>query len=279
MYLSTRSGSWIFHRVASNGRPFDQYMHRRLMKWLFMLVPYSLACWFIELYLNSVFNHDDYQLEPQHRVFSQHIMVNDALPNRILSGTVIVKGDIDHLTENGVVFKGETEAVPCDCLIMATGYKITFPFISEQLVPVHRNKVRLYKWQFIPNIAHAHTLAFISLAQPIGALLPIGELQSRWFALLMANKLRLPSRDKMEEDIRAKEQFQQRFTQSERHTIQVDWVPFMDELAMEIGAYPKLWKYLFTDPKLFFNLILGASAPYQYRLEGKCYLNHYQSFY
>lgn len=77
--------------------------------------------------------------------------------------------------ETGVVFKGETKETPCDAIILATGYKVVFPFISEDLVPVHKNKVRLFKWQFIPNIKHAHTLAFISLAQPIGALLPIGE--------------------------------------------------------------------------------------------------------
>lgn len=107
VYLSTRTGSWVFHRVGSNGRPFDQYMHRRfLIRWLFALVPYWLSCWIVELYLNSVFNHEDYQLRPRHRVLSQHIMVNDALPNRVLSGTVTIKGDIDYLTEDGVVFKG-----------------------------------------------------------------------------------------------------------------------------------------------------------------------------
>jgi hypothetical protein len=34
-------------------------------------------------------------------------MINDALPNRILSGTVIVKGNIDRFTENGVIFEGD----------------------------------------------------------------------------------------------------------------------------------------------------------------------------
>lgn len=106
MYLSTRTGSWIFHRVGSNGRPFDQYMHRRLFMFFMHYLPYWLVCWVVEMYLNSVFNHEDYQLRPKHHCLSQHIMVNDALPNRILSGTVTVKGDIDYLTEDGVVFKG-----------------------------------------------------------------------------------------------------------------------------------------------------------------------------
>ena len=72
---------------------------------------------------------------------------------------------------------------------------------------------------------------FISLAQPIGALLPIGEMQSRWFALLMANKLKLPTVQAMNKDIALKKKFMKRFYSSERHTIQVDWLPFMDELA------------------------------------------------
>lgn len=268
VYLSTRRGSWIFNRVGPNGKPFDQYMHRRLF-WFFMrYLPYWLVCNFVELQLNSVFNHDDYNLKPKHRCLSQHIMVNDALPNRILSGTIKIKSDIDHFTEDGIVFKGEKEVTKCDAVILATGYKVKFPFISDTIVPVHNNKVRLYKYQFVPHLKHPHTLSFLSLAQPIGALLPIGELQARWFSLLMAGKLRLPSRSKMEQDIDEKAKFQTRFYESERHTIQVDWVPFMDELSKEIGAYPPIMKYLFTDFPLFVALMFGASAPYQYRLVG-----------
>ena len=107
VYLSTRTGSWVFHRVGTHGRPFDQYMHRRIFFFLFKLVPYWLSCSFVEAYLNTTFDHEQYQLRPRHRVLSQHIMVNDALPNRILSGTITIKSDIDYLTEDGVVFKGK----------------------------------------------------------------------------------------------------------------------------------------------------------------------------
>lgn len=157
---------------------------------------------------------------------------------------------------------------PADTIIMATGYKVAFPFISDTILPVYKNKVRLYKYQFLPNVKHPHTLAFISLAQPIGALLPIGELQARWFSLLMTEKLKLPSKEIMEADIDNKIKFHERFYESERHTIQVDWVNFMDELSKEIGCFPPLWKYLFTDFRLFLNLMFGACAPYQYRLVG-----------
>lgn len=60
----------------------------------------------------------------------------------------------------------------------------------------------------------------------------------------------------------------QRFSQSERHTLQVDWVAFMEEIADIINVKPNLFKYLFTDPKLCFALTFGPSLSYQYRLEG-----------
>ena len=158
---------------------------------------------------------------------------------------------------------------PCDAVVLATGYKVVFPFISEKILPVIKNKVRLYKHQFVPNLKQPQTLALIGLIQPIGAILPISEMQSRWFALLNAGKVQLPSEDRMEKDIKRKEaEMAWRYYDSERHTIQVDWLPFMDELAREVGVSPPIWKYLFTDPKLAFALIFGPSAPYQYRLTG-----------
>jgi dimethylaniline monooxygenase (N-oxide forming) len=136
------------------------------------------------------------------------------------------------------------------------------------LISTDKNQVELYKYVFSPKLKHPKTLAFMSLAQPIGALLPIGELQSRWFALLMANKLKLPTAEEMNKDIALKKKFMERFYESERHTIQVDWIPFMDELATVVGVKPNLWKYFTSDPELWRALLFGPSVPYQYRLEG-----------
>jgi len=237
-YLSTRRGTWLFHRVGHDGRPLDQLINRRWVWQLVNLLPYSWVCSFIEIYLNTSMNHEQYQLKPKHRCFSQHIFINDSLPNRILSGTVKVKGDIDYFTEDGVVFKGESflncrivirtqvsigesKVTPVDAVILATGYKVSFPFLSQEILPIVRNKVRLYKHEFVHNLKHPHTLAMIGLIQPIGAIFPVSEMQSRWFALLMAGKLRLPSKAEMEEDMRKQDQFLNRYYESERHTIQV----------------------------------------------------------
>lgn len=269
VYLSTRRGSWISHRVSSNGLPLDFYFHRRFVTGIFSFLPLWLSSTLFEWYLNSYFNHELYQLKPKHHVFSQHIMVNDSLPNRILSGTVIVKGDIDYLVEDGVVFKGESTVTHCDVLILATGYKVNFPFLSESILSIHQNRMRLFKHQFIHTLRHPETLCLVGLIQPIGAILPIAELQARWFSLLMAGKLKMPSKERMLQDMAEKDQMQARYYTSERHTVQVDWLDFMEDLATEIGVQPDIWSYLTTDWKLFLALALGPAASYQFRLTGK----------
>ena len=269
VYLSTRRGSWILFRVGPFGIPFDMMYLRRIVFGIFDLVPYALSCATTERFLNSRFDHKLYGLEPEHHVWSQHPMVNDALPNRILSGTVIVKGDIQEFVEEGVIFEGESQVTPCDVVVMATGYEVSFPFLDKSIVDTTGNQVPLYKYMFQPNLIHPETLAFIALAQPVGPLIPIAELQARWFCQIMLGNIKLPSKDHMIFDIKKKkDEMAKRYYAGPRHTMQVDWVPFMDEIASQFGARPKVWKYFFTDPILWTQLLFGPCVPYHFRLEG-----------
>jgi len=269
VYLSTRRGSWILFRVGPFGIPFDMMYLRRIVFNVFNLVPYSLSCATTERFLNSRFDHKLYGLEPEHHVWSQHPMVNDALPNRILSGTVTVKGDIQEFTENGVIFEGDQEVTPVDVVVMATGYEVSFPFLDKSIVDTTGNQVPLYKYMFQPNLVHPETLAFIALAQPVGPLIPIAVLQSRWFCQLMQGRVKLPSKYTMICDIKKKKDLmEKRYYAGPRHTMQVDWVPFMEEIASQFGVRPRIWKYFFTDPRLWTQLVFGPCVPYHYRLDG-----------
>ncbi|KAL1427560.1 hypothetical protein MTO96_017262 [Rhipicephalus appendiculatus] len=210
---------------------------------------------------------DAYGLKPKHRYNAQHPTVNDALPNLILSGKVRVKKDIVEFTEDGVLFEGDDKATLLDDVILATGYQIKFPFLPKDVLSVVDNQVQLYKYVFPPQLRHP-TLALIGLIQPVGAIFPIAELQSRWLAELLSNKRSLPSEKAMFENIRKKrESMRHRYVASPRHTIQVDWINYMDELASQIGARPNILKYFFTDNELF-RALLGPCVPYQFRLEG-----------
>lgn len=55
---------------------------------------------------------------------------------------------------------------------------------------------------------------------------------------------------------------------AQRHTIQVDYIPYMDELAKQVGVRPSILKLLLTDPRLALNIIFGPCTPYQFRLHG-----------
>ncbi|ROL55562.1 Dimethylaniline monooxygenase [N-oxide-forming] 5 [Anabarilius grahami] len=193
VYLSTRKGSWILNRVGDNGVPLDMVLNNRMRRWIIQMLPVGFINNVGEKQLNKRFDHKLYGLQPAHRVFSQHPMVNDDLPNRILSGTVSVKPNVQEFRGSSVVFEDGTVEDDIDLVVFATGYTFSFPFLSSHVIPVSNNK---------------------------------------------------------------------------RHTIQVDYIPYMDELAKQVGVRPSILKLLLTDPKLALNIIFGPCTPYQFRLHG-----------
>jgi dimethylaniline monooxygenase (N-oxide forming) len=112
------------------------------------------------------------------RPLSQHPTVSDDLPNHIISGRVQVKPNVKEFTETDAIFDDGTVEENIDVVIFATGYSFSFPFLNG-LIEVTNNEVSLYKLMFPPNLEKP-TLAVIGLIQPLGIVLPIAELQSRW---------------------------------------------------------------------------------------------------
>lgn len=73
----------------------------------------------------------------------------------------------------------------------------------------------------------------------------------------------------MHEDIRQKLIIaRKRYLVSPRYSLRNDWIDYMDELADQFGAKPKVLKYLFTDNKLLRAMLFGPCVPYQFRIEG-----------
>jgi dimethylaniline monooxygenase (N-oxide forming) len=95
------------------------------------------------------------------------------------------------------------------------------------------------------------------------------EMQSRVFFAVQAGECVLPSVEEMKRDTDlVEETVSKRYVQSPRHTIQVDYIPFMSELASMIGACPNPFDYIFSDFPLFLKLAFGPDLPYAYRLKG-----------
>ncbi|XP_051731780.1 si:dkey-239i20.2 isoform X13 [Ctenopharyngodon idella] len=267
VYLSTRKGSWILNRVGDNGVPLDM-INNRMRGWIFQMLPVGFINNMREKKLNKRFDHKLYGLQPAHRVFSQHPTVNDDLPNRILSGTVSVKPNVQEFRGSSVVFEDGTVEDDIDLVVFATGYTFSFSFLSSHVIPVSKNKVSLYKYMYPPALERP-TLAVIGLVQPLGAIMPISEMQARWATRVFKGLCKLPPMSAMMKDIKAKEEaMAQRYVAAQRHTIQVDYILYMDELAKQVGVRPSILKLLLTDPRLALNIIFGPCTPYQFRLHG-----------
>jgi dimethylaniline monooxygenase (N-oxide forming) len=74
----------------------------------------------------------------------------------------------------------------------------------------------------------------------------------------------------MEREIDAHQaQLGRRFVRSTRHTLEVDYLPYMDSLAQLLDCVPRPQDFLLSDPRLAQALLFGPNVSYVYRLRGK----------
>jgi dimethylaniline monooxygenase (N-oxide forming) len=139
---------------------------------------------------------------------------------------------IDYLNGSEVIFVDESSE-KVDVFICATGYRISFPFLNDELVSVTENRIGLYGKVVHPD---HKGLYFIGLIQPLGAIMPLAELQAKWVAGSITGRLRLPTRDKMRESIANDLKIlASRYVPSTRHTIQVDFFPYKRWLERQMN--------------------------------------------
>ena len=167
---------------------------------------------------------------PDHKLLEAHPTVSSDLCASIGHGRVTVKPNIERFEGDRVRFTdGTTEAI--DTIVYCTGYKISFPFFPVDMISAPDNRIPLYRRVVDPE--HPG-LYFIGLIQPLGAIMPIAKLQCEWVADILEGKVQLPSRAVMREVIRREdERMAERYVRSPRHTIQVDFYPYIRTLRRE----------------------------------------------
>jgi hypothetical protein len=121
--------------------------------------------------------------------------------------------------------------VHADVVIYCTGYRITFPFFDEGFLAAPGNRIELFRRVFVPGTP---SLAFVGLLQPLGAIMPLAEAQSRWIAEYLRGEYHLPAARAMAADMRRESaRMRRRYVASERHTIQVDFDTYLATLRRE----------------------------------------------
>ncbi|XP_048738339.2 flavin-containing monooxygenase 5-like [Ostrea edulis] len=267
VYLSTRRGAWVQKNIGRNGLPGD-FVETRWRKFWASVLPQSWIDSIEEYKVNKNFDHKTYSIKPKHRISGQHPSLNDDLPLRLASGTVKLKPNIRRFTETGVEFDDGSCLENVDVVILATGYDYGYPFIDKDVVDIRENVIDFYLYEFLPDL-EKQTMAFIGCYQPTGAIMPIAEMQCRYAMQVFKGEKILPNPDKMWGDIqRRRTAMKNRYVNTQRHTIQVDYVPFLDEMAVKVGCKPNLLKFALTDPVFFLKLVFGPCTAYQFRLSG-----------
>ena len=123
-------------------------------------------------------------------------------------------------------------AVEAAAIIYCTGYKVSFPFFDPEFLSAPGNDLPLYRRTFHPEIDGVY---FLGLLQPLGAIMPLAEQQSKWIAELLAGRYRLPPVEEVRADIaRKREADEKRFYRSKRHTMEVDFDEWMRAAQKEI---------------------------------------------
>ncbi|MGZ5333056.1 MAG: flavin-containing monooxygenase [Solirubrobacterales bacterium] len=173
----------------------------------------------------------DYGLpEPDHKLLGAHPTVSSELLPRIGHGDITVKPNIERFDGGTVHFvDGTSEQI--DLVIYCTGYKVSFPFLDPAVFSAPDNRLDLYQRVVSPDL---EGLYFIGFLQPLGPIMPLAELQAEWVADLLEGKASLPSPEKMRKAIdREQAKMRKRYVASKRHTVEVDFHPYMRTIKKE----------------------------------------------
>jgi dimethylaniline monooxygenase (N-oxide forming) len=169
--------------------------------------------------------------KPDHKLLEAHPTVSSDLLPRLGHGDIAVKPNIGSYPGGRTVRFVDGSEEEIDLVVYCTGYKISFPFFDPAVLSVRDNRIPLYR-----RVVSAERpgLYFIGFIQPLGAIMPIAEAQSEWVADLLQGKAELPSRVAMRRVIeREDRRMAKRYVTSKRHTIQVDFYPYLRTIERE----------------------------------------------
>jgi dimethylaniline monooxygenase (N-oxide forming) len=225
--LAMRRGAWILPKYLK-GKPTDELGNGFVSR-----LPLGLTrALYRRALKTAVGDPMDFGLpEPDHKLAEAHPTISAELLPRIGHGDIAVKPNITEFEGGRTVRFVDGSSEEVDVAIYCTGYKITFPFFDPDLISAPDNEIPLYKRVVSPE--HPG-LYFIGLLQPLGAIMPLAEAQSEWIADVLEGRVELPSPERMRREIaRDRAAMAKRYVASKRHTIQVDFAPYMRSLHRE----------------------------------------------
>jgi dimethylaniline monooxygenase (N-oxide forming) len=169
--------------------------------------------------------------KPDHKLFEAHPTVSSELLPRLGHGDIKVKPNIARFTGGRTVRFVDGSEEEIDLVVYCTGYKMTFPFFDPKVFSAPDNRLPLYRR--VVSVERPG-LYFIGFIQPLGPIMPLAEAQCEWVADLLAGRAALPEAAEMRQEIEREERkMRKRFVASKRHTVEVDFHPYLREIRHE----------------------------------------------
>ena len=227
-FLATRRGAYVIPKYI-NGKPIDE-----LSNPITSLAPLAVQRFFATRALGvaSAADPTAYGLpKPDHKLFEAHPTVSSELLPRLGHGDIAVKPNIARFTGGRTVRFVDGSEEEIDLVVYCTGYKITFPFFDPEVLSAPDNRLPLYRR--VVSVERPG-LYFIGFIQPLGPIMPLAEAQAEWIADLLRGKASLPAAAEMRAETASEEEkMRKRFVTSKRHTVEVDFYPYLREIQRE----------------------------------------------
>jgi dimethylaniline monooxygenase (N-oxide forming) len=227
-FIAMRRGAYVLPKYI-NGKPIDETSNPFIS-----MLPLSVQRFFVNRALGIAAAADmtAYGLpQPDHKLFEAHPTVSSELLPRLGHGDIQVKPNIERFSgDRGVRFTDGSEE-EIDLVVYCTGYKMTFPFFDPEVFSAADNRLPLYRRVVSVERPGLHFIGFI---QPLGPIMPLAEAQAEWIADLLGGHASLPAPAEMRKEIEIEEaKMRKRFVASKRHTVEVDFHPYLREIRRE----------------------------------------------
>ncbi|GAG05078.1 unnamed protein product, partial [marine sediment metagenome] len=145
--LSIRRGYYIV-RKFTYGIPTDKVVNlfesMRLPRWLRQLLYHSAH----RISTGSAYRYG--LPTPEHQILDTHPTLNSELPSHVGHGRLEVRPDIRSFAGSKVKFVDGSEAEP-DLVVFGTGYRMSFPFIEDDLLLGPQGTPKLFLNVFHPD--------------------------------------------------------------------------------------------------------------------------------
>ncbi|MFN8162521.1 MAG: NAD(P)-binding domain-containing protein [Solirubrobacterales bacterium] len=226
-FMAMRRGAYILPKYM-NGKPIDEASTPLVSR-----LPMSVQRFFSMRMLGvAAGDMTAYGLpRPDHKLFEAHPTVSSELLPRLGHGDIKVKPNIDRFTGGRTVRFADGTEEEIDLVVYCTGYKMTFPFFDPEVFSAPDNRLPLYRR--VVSVERPG-LFFVGFIQPLGPIMPLAEAQSEWVADLLSGRAALPPPAAMRGEIAAEERkMSRRFVASKRHTVEVDFHPYLREIRRE----------------------------------------------